>query len=432
MMESPLRSMRAALIAVVSLVGIALPGSDHWPTVAISKGAMLILHADQFPLDGQFERRPQEVYFEDAARTRIRLDLKDEPTAFPRRTITCQWAQGAAKPGPGTVFITNAEGKPAQGRINFHVKQPLIFDNDCDVDDWMALILLRGVPWLDLRAMTITGTGICHIGPAVRNALDLLALGCPWDVPVAGGRESPLRHANQYPIDLRLDHDRLLGLRLPNNPLSHARCDAPDLLIQALRESPAPALVLVTGPLTNLAEAICRAPEIRRQIKDVVVMGGAVDVKGNLWWSKDNKVAEANIWCDPLAAEIVFDSGLPITLVPLDATNHVPMTKEVYDRLGGDITTPGATFIHAALGTKAVQDLIGMREAYFWDPLAAAILADESLATFSEADLGVLSQPGPECGRVVRRDGTRRVRIATTADPHRFYDFFLQAINHRL
>ena len=138
-----------------------------------------------------------------------------------------------------------------------------------------------------------------------------------------------------------------------------------------------------------------------------------------------NRYAEWNIYCDPHAASMVFESGIPITLIPLDATNHVPATRRFYNRMKNDHVTPEATFVFDVL-TKYKGQLNGGY--YFWDPLAAAILTENSLATFETRQL-IIVEEGRESGRTQVSEDGASIRVALNADNERFEGLFLDALN---
>jgi pyrimidine-specific ribonucleoside hydrolase len=162
----------------------------------------------------------------------------------------------------------------------------------------------------------------------------------------------------------------------------------------------------------------------------IYIMGGAVNVHGNVGASGvgiNNNAAEWNIYVDPYAANVVLQSSAPITLVPLDATNHVPVTARFYKRLAGNHTTPEATFAFDVL--TQLKRSIDSGGYYFWDPLAAAILTDESLASFQYQDLCVVEMNRPESGRMKVGEGCPKVRVAISADGGRFEQMFLDVLN---
>jgi len=300
-------------------------------------------------------------------------------------------------------------------------------------DDWMAILYLLQRPDVSVMAITVTGAGETHCEPGVRHALGLVALAGGGDIPVACGRETPLQGSHTFPESWREAGDNLLGLSLPETAASPSKQTAVELLTSAMQSSPEKVVLVTLGPLTNVAEALQATPSLVNKLKMIYIMGGAVEVPGNIAVSGvgiDNKVAEWNIYVDPHAANIVFKSGAPITLVPLDATNHVPLTASFYKRIRDYHTSPEATFVFDLL-TKN-YGMIESGAYYFWDPLAAAISSDESLATFQTMSLAVLEQEGPESGRIFRSSNAGTVRVAVSADGPRFEQIFLQTVNGQL
>jgi pyrimidine-specific ribonucleoside hydrolase len=191
--------------------------------------------------------------------------------------------------------------------------------------------------------------------------------------------------------------------------------------------------LLALGPLTNVAQALLAEPGLAVRLGSLTVMGGAVGVPGNVALTPggpSNVAAEWNIYCDPRAAAIVLRSGVPVSLVALDATNHAPITLAFYERLAADRTTAAAEFAYQAL--SQTQDFMASGGYYFWDPLAAAILVDGSLAAFQEYRLEVVEEEGPDSGRTLASPSGHPVRVAVSADRERFEALFLDTLNGRL
>jgi inosine-uridine nucleoside N-ribohydrolase len=308
--------------------------------------------------------------------------------------------------------------------------RPLIIDTDMAGDDWMAILYLLNRPDISIKAITVTGTGEAHCEPGVRNAMRLTALAGQPGIPVSCGRETPLQGNHTFPAAWRENVDALAGLTLPDNPLSPAPQSAVELLAATLRFSPDKTTILTLGPLTNLAELLLAAPEAKKNIDMVYIMGGAVDVPGNVGFSRagiDNPFADWNIYVDPHAAALVFQSGVPITLIPLDATNHAPVTDSFYKSIKNDRQTSEARFVFDLL-TK-YHDFIRTGGYYFWDPLAAAILTENSLATFETKTLIVIEEEGNESGRTQVSGNGASIRVAVSADGKRFEQLFLDALN---
>jgi len=309
---------------------------------------------------------------------------------------------------------------------------PVIIDTDMAGDDWMAILYLLQRPDVQVIAITVTGTGEAHCGPGVRHALDLLMLAGRPDVPVTCGRNSPLSGDHAFPMEWRNRVDNLFNLSLPGNPNSSSDESAPDLIIRLMQDTAQKIHIIALGPLTNIAKAIESDPDIGQKLQMLTIMGGAVNVSGNVGpiLNIDNLYAEWNIYADPYAAKIVFDSAIPITLVPLDATQYAPVTMEFFNQIKNDRDTPVAEFVYRTLTQK--ENDIRQGWYYFWDPLAAAIATEENLANFQQLRLVVIEEEGPDSGRTLESNIGQSIRVATWADAARFEQLFLDTLNGRL
>jgi pyrimidine-specific ribonucleoside hydrolase len=266
----------------------------------------------------------------------------------------------------------------------------------------------------------------------VRHALDLVAFANRALIPVACGRDTPLQGQHAFPTSWREDVDSLLGLRLPEATTTAAQQSAVEALTAAIGSSLHKVVVVTLGPLTNLAEALERTPSLVQNIEMVYVMGGALNVPGNIsdaGAGSSNRAAEWNLYIDPHAAQVVFASGAPITLIPLDATNHAPLSASFYQRLQQDHATPVAGFVFDVLTKR--QEFIQSGGYYFWDPLAAALATDERLTTIQAQTLSVVEAEGPESGRTAPTAGGASLRVAVDADGARFEQLFLAILNDR-
>jgi inosine-uridine nucleoside N-ribohydrolase len=307
--------------------------------------------------------------------------------------------------------------------------RPVIIDTDMAPDDWMAILYMLQRPEIDLRAITVTGTGEAHCEPGVRHALGLVALSGHAPIPVACGREQPLQGNHAFPASWRSFVDDLAGLRLPEGSNPTPGSSATEILRQEITSSGEPPTILALGPLTNLAELVQKDPSLAGRFS-VIAMGGAFEVLGNVGASEpsiDNQVAEWNIYVDPLALKIILDSGVPLTLVPLDATDDVRITLDFLRRLQANAFTPEAGFIRDLLAVQVAKITSGFYD--FWDPLSAAILVDESLAVIRQGELVVSTQEGSTSGMTRLRSGGVPVRYASGAYDDRFYEDFLRTLN---
>ena len=186
--------------------------------------------------------------------------------------------------------------------------------------------------------------------------------------------------------------------------------------------------ILTLGPLTNLADALARDPNLALRLESVYVMGGALFVPGNVRFGgpPDNDVAEWNIYVDPTAAQAVIDAGLKVRLISLDGTDQVPVTKEFATRVRQQATGPGALVLAELF---AEHPFMTDGTYFLWDPLAAAIAADHALGTFSVARVDVEEAEGPEVGFTRPVEGTANVEYLSAAERAAAEDALLEALD---
>lgn len=308
---------------------------------------------------------------------------------------------------------------------------PIVIDTDMATDDWMALLYLLAVPEVRVEAVTVVGTGEAHPRPGERNLRRLLGMVGALHVPTAYGRPDPLQGEGRWPLLIRVSIDLMLLVRCPPVEGNPPELDAVDLLRRTVTEAADPVSVLALGPLTNIAEFATKHPADYARLKQVVVMGGAVDVPGNIspagFSQLNNHAAEWNIYCDPYAAAVVFAGPVPVTLVPLDVTNRVPL-DDVFltraERLKGSGST--GDFVWRAM--QRIKPAIKRGEYYFWDPLAAVLLVHPDLGTYESLGLRVVGEPGPRSGSTYRSDDGAVVQVCTGVDAARFQSIFLDAL----
>jgi inosine-uridine nucleoside N-ribohydrolase len=303
----------------------------------------------------------------------------------------------------------------------------VVVDTDMGQDDAMAILYLLQHPDVRIEAVTVSGTGLAHCEAGVRNVLALLEIsGAPADTPVACGPEEPLPgtmpDSGAFPDEWRAAADELYGLELPETDRTAAEQAAPELLASAIRDADGPVRVLTLGPLTNLALALRDDPGLLEDVERIVVMGGAVGVPGN---AIENSLAEFNIWVDPVAAKEVLGSGARVDLVPLDATNQVPVTPFFADALRRHHVTPEADTVLDLF--EALPELVAGGYS-FWDPLAAAVLTD-TLSTFEDRRIAVLEGKPTIQGWTVNDADGASIRVAVDADALAFEREFLNTLN---
>ena len=293
---------------------------------------------------------------------------------------------------------------------------PTIIDTDPGIDDALALLLAWGSPELAVEALT-TVAGNVPVEQATANAWRLCVLRRPALVPtLAPGAAAPLRR----PLRTATEYHGQDGLGdaggWPATPARLGSAGAVDVLIDLARRHGERLVLIAIGPLTNVAQALRRDAGALRSVGRVVVMGGAVDVPGNV-----TPDAEFNIHVDPDAAREVFDRGLPIDLVPLDATRQVVLRRAELEAALARCPPPLAERIAAftARGFRE-QGGDGSPGMTMHDPLAVGVAIDPTLVTWEPARLRV----GPD-GETRRAPGAPNCRVAGRVDRDRFLAMFL-------
>lgn len=304
--------------------------------------------------------------------------------------------------------------------------RPVIIDHDGSLDDLLSLLLLTKYDSVDLIGASVTPAD-CLLEPAVAATRKILALANRPHVPVAPGH---LHGRNPFPMAWRTDALRVNALPVLNQrpEMTNTNSISPPAhrqLADWLGSAPAPVTLLFTGPLTNLAWCLEHHPELESAIAEVVLMGGAFDVPGNVDQKGHDGTAEWNIFWDPEATMKVFASTVPITLVPLDVTNQVPVTLEFTRSFGnkyGNATSDLAGILLAM--TFGTIETTGLPYCC-WDTLTTAYLSEPKLFSFEETHCQVITL-GPSEGRTVRCDAGRLVKRAVAVDRDGFYEHCLR------
>jgi len=260
----------------------------------------------------------------------------------------------------------------------------IIFDTDPGSDDALALMLALNSPELDVRAITVV-PGNVTAAMGLENALRLVSLANRCDIPVAAGAQHPLF---QKLITAEFWHGKN---GLANVELAASKCKVdsrfgPDLIIQLVHASPHEITLVPVGPLTNVALAVEKDPSIVPLVKEVILMGGSIS-GGNV-----NAAAEANIYNDPEAAQIVFQAGWPLTMVGLEVGDKALFTQKYLDQLG-QTHGPVNDFIYAVAKYLVILSATFVSPgAPMYDPSAVAVAIDPTLVKVQEMHVDVETQ----------------------------------------
>lgn len=302
--------------------------------------------------------------------------------------------------------------------------QKLIIDTDPGIDDALALLLaLAAKDELDVTAIT-TVNGNVGVDQVTENVFRILDVAGRSDIPVYKGNGKPLMRENDNCEEFHGD-DGLGNLGFKEVPGTVKEESAVDFLIRKVREEKGEITLVPIGPLTNIAQAVQKDPEFARNVKKVVIMGGA-EHGGNM-----SPCAEFNFWTDPEAAKIVFQAGFErVTMVGLDATSYVFLSPTLRELLYL-INTPVSRFIHKitrvyADGHWEIEKKLGCE---LCDVLTIAYLLDRNVVEKVDAFVDVETSGLCDGMSVVYRtkyypDKKKNCEVAVKADTKRFFEIF--------
>jgi inosine-uridine nucleoside N-ribohydrolase len=271
------------------------------------------------------------------------------------------------------LIATNVFAQTAPRRV--------IIDTDPGVDDAMAILLALNSPELKVEALTVV-PGNVEAAQGLENALKLVSLAGRCDVLVAGGAQHPL---NQKLITAQFWHGKngLAGVELPAPTCKADPRFGPDLIIEMVHKYPHEITLIPVGPLTNIALAVSKDPGIVPLVKDIVIMGGSI-TGGNV-----NGAAEANVYNDPEAAQIVFSAGWTVTMIGSDVGERTLMTRKYVTQLQAN-HAPESDFIAKLADFYLTRsEKSGYQGAAMYDPLAVGTVIDPTLVTLKSMHVDV-------------------------------------------
>ena len=275
----------------------------------------------------------------------------------------------------------------------------MILDLDTGIDDALAIAYALATPESDLIG-TVGSYGNILVEQGVQNSLDLLEMLGHTEVPVYQGlsHSSTTDHFDVMPISAQIHGKNGIGeVEIPTAKRKAETMSGPDFFIEAAHKYGKKLLIVPTGPLTNLAAAIKKDPEIVNLVGRVTLMGGALTVPGNV-----NPVTEANINQDPEAADFVFRSGIPLTMVGLDVTTRTLLTTKETQKwrdLGTFAGQKYADIVDYYIDAyKVTSPHLGGCALH--DPLAVGVAVEPSLVTTLALDMKVDTE-GPYAGRTI-------------------------------
>jgi len=300
----------------------------------------------------------------------------------------------------------------------------IIIDTDPGVDDALTFLLALASPEIQLEALTTT-QGNVTLDKATRNALSILELCRSNHIPVAVGSMYPLVQPLRASAYVH-GESGIGNSQLPTPQTRPVTAHAVDFLIEKILAEPNEISIFPIGPLTNIAMAIRKEPKFVKAVRELVIMGGAIQENGNT-----TPQAEFNIFVDPHAAHIVFHSGIPITLIPLDVTHKCLLRQEHVERLL-KIPSPISRFIRDAMEVYLQASYEkGFQGSALHDPLTLATIIAPELLTLKEYYVDVDISGGVSMGKtfadifnVMKKPTNMKVAMNVRGDE--FVELFLQ------
>ncbi|MBI5620361.1 nucleoside hydrolase [Candidatus Gottesmanbacteria bacterium] len=311
------------------------------------------------------------------------------------------------------------------------MKQTLYIDTDAGVDDIIAICMV-----LQTRNYSVRGISLVNGVVSVKNGLRMIARILSYigmdAIPLYGGINQVQQNSSvQFPA---IDRSRATSFKLlPKIPIisKQPRVDNLKALQTCIAKETKPVTILCLGPLGNIALMI-RNKSVRRAIKQLVIMGGAVNVPGIV---PPRNIAEYNFRLDPLAAREVLESGIPITLIPIDATKQVPALvstapkslKNILGRFQSQISNIRPV---RPIG-KIIQSIILNNSGdfqNFYDPLAAAVLLNQSIISSWRTYQLTVSTQKITLGKVLIQNNEGPVLVPNVVEVNKFYKLMLQSL----
>jgi purine nucleosidase/pyrimidine-specific ribonucleoside hydrolase len=299
----------------------------------------------------------------------------------------------------------------------------IVLDCDPGHDDAFAIVLAAGDPRIELLAIT-TVAGNQTLPKTTLNARRIATVAGIVDVPIAAGAAGPL-HGELHTAPAIHGDSGLDGPRFGEPTVPLVAADAGSLLRDTITRAAEPVTVVAVGPLTNIATLLLAHPGVADRIARIVLMGGSTG-RGNI-----TPAAEFNIYVDPLAADIVFTAGIPLTMVGLNVTHQALAEQRVLERIAA-IGSPLSEIALGLLGFygAAYRSVQGFGAPPVHDPVAvAAVIAPEVLGcTPARVDIELAGEHTRGATVVDFRSTDPNCEVATSIDVERFWDLLIAAI----
>ncbi|MFJ7163277.1 nucleoside hydrolase [Bacillus safensis] len=304
----------------------------------------------------------------------------------------------------------------------------LILDVDTGIDDAIGILLAVKSKQFDILGIT-TVCGNVSVDAATLNTCKVLELVEADNIPVIKGSATPLLRAPHYEHRVH-GEDGIGGALKDVRPKKTADAGfAPDFIIEQVLQYSNQVTLVLTGPLTNLALAIKKCPELIHHVKEVIFMGGVVKGQGNV-----SPVAEFNTYADPEATKLVLDAGFPsLTQVGLDVTRQVLLTDERIDAIQNETL---AAYIResTSIYRQRYFERNGVWACAMHDPLAVSLAIDKKLVSTQAFHVEVETKSEFCDGQMIcdfqhQWEKERNVQVCMDVDAEAFFDLLIKTMN---
>ncbi|KEP28801.1 MULTISPECIES: nucleoside hydrolase [Bacillus] len=304
----------------------------------------------------------------------------------------------------------------------------LILDVDTGIDDAIGILLAVKSKQFDILGIT-TVCGNVSVDAATLNTCKVLELVEADNIPVIKGSATPLLRAPHYEHRVH-GEDGIGGALKDARPKKTADAGfAPDFIIEQVLQYSNQVTLVLTGPLTNLALAVKKCPELIHHVKEVIFMGGVVKGQGNV-----SPVAEFNTYADPEAAKLVLDAGFPsLTQVGLDVTRQVLLTDERIDAIQNETL---AAYIResTSIYRQRYFERNGVWACAMHDPLAVSLAINKELVSTQAFHVEVETKSEFCDGQMIcdfqhQWEKERNVQVCMDVDDEAFFDLLIKTMN---
>ena len=320
-------------------------------------------------------------------------------------------------------------------------KKKLVYmDHDGSAEDIMSMMMVLGMDHVELIGVTMTPAD-CHPESSLELTLKSIQLFEKKIEVALGDYHSP----NQFPYEYKISSIQannipyLINIEIDKNLFSHL--PAGEFMAKKIKNAPEKVTVLVTGPLSHVARAFDYDPSIIEKIEEIVFMGGAIDVEGNVFQKEKGlyqkvdapKPAEWNVYWDIDAAIKVLHTKIPFTMVSLDITNYAPVRRHHLKEIAKGVQEFNLLNIVGQFYALLYNDQWMEKDIFFfWDTLSTSYLGSDSLSDFETIEIDIIPS-GDEEGKTIRKPGSGFfVKVPTKVDHDKFFAYFLKLMSRNV